>query len=88
MKKFKETLVKEVEIDELDLDFPFYNAGSDDSNEVDLPDNIWAEVPSMDIDQAIKSLTELKEMGANRIYFYAHTDHHGYIFTGVKLEEK
>lgn len=86
MKHYKESLVTEISMEELDLDHPFYDG--DERNEVDQIDDIWAEVPSIDIDVAIENLTKLKELGANRVYFYAHNDHRGYIFTGVKLEEK
>mgnify|MGYP006928717531 CR=1 FL=1 len=47
----------------------------------------FTEAPSMDIDETIKILTELKEKGANRIYIADHCDHHGYYFYGVQLRE-
>lgn len=85
MKRYKETVIEEVEYSELDLESPFYDG--EEENVVVVADNIWAEVPSIDLDVAIKTLIDLKEKGANRLYMYAHVDHIGYIFTGIKLEE-
>ncbi len=89
IKKFKETLVDVNYHEEIDLDYPFYNNGDLEPNEIDtseMPD-IWCDTESIDINVVINSLMDLKEKGANRVYIVAHEDHHGYIFTGVKLEE-
>jgi len=94
MKKFKETLVEEIQVDELDLEYPFYGPDVDENddeepNDIDIskmPD-IYSEVVSMDIQRALDVLMKLQQKGANRVYFYADTDHQGYIFTGVKLTE-
>lgn len=87
MKKYKEILIEEVSEDELDLESPFYDG--DERNEIDSSElgDIWSESPSIDIDEVIKILSSLKEKGANRVYLFAHSDHHGYIITGVKLVE-
>ena len=85
MKKFKETLVKKISKTEIDLDSPFYTG--DERNEVEvITDNITYS-PSMDIDEAINILNELKKSGSNRVYIADHEDHHGYYFYGVKLTE-
>lgn len=89
--KYREKLISEIEFPEIDLDYPFYgpevdNDGEEVRNEVRTPDGIWNEVESMDLDKAIAALQTLKSAGADRVYFYAHADHHSYIFTGVKLE--
>lgn len=86
MKTFKESLVAEIEHSEIDLDYPFYSG--EERNEVITPEqDFWYDTESMSIDDAIKSLQELKKKGSNRVYIVAHSDHHSYIFTGVKLQE-
>jgi len=85
MKNYRETVVEEIQHSDLDLQEPFYTG--EERNEVDTAEDIWSETVSMDIDEALKTLTTLKEKGSNRVYLYAHSDHNGYIFTGVKLEE-
>lgn len=89
MKYFKETFIKEIHMTELDLDYPFYNEDDDDRNEVQTPDGQipFAQVPSVDIDELIEELYNLKLEGANRVYIADHVDHHGYHIYGVKLEE-
>ena len=87
MKRYKETVIEEIQYSELDLDPPFYDETGIESNVVETAENIWAEVPSIDLDLIIKTLTDLKEKGATRVYVYAHVDHMGYIFTGTKIEE-
>ena len=87
--KFKETLIGVEYHEELDLKYPFYSDNSNEPNEIDtseMPD-IWSDTVSIDIEDAIKSLQELKKIGANRVYIVAHEDHYGYIFTGVNLKE-
>lgn len=87
MKTFVEKFIAEKTLTELDLEFPNYSG--DVRNEVMIPHNklSHAEAPSMDIDDAIKILNELKEMGSNRVYIADHCDHNGYHFYGVKLVE-
>lgn len=86
MKRFKEKLIESKEFSEIDLEYPFYE--NDERNEVEMPnEEIWYDTESMSIDDAILTLEHLKEKGADRVYIVAHSDHHGYIFTGVKLEE-
>lgn len=87
MKTFVEKFIAVESRTELDLDYPNYEG--EERNEVMIPHNKlnFAEAPSMDIDEAIKILTELKEKGANRIYIADHCDHHGYYFYGVQLLE-
>lgn len=89
MTKFKEKLINVNYHEELDFLHPFYNDETEEFNEIDdseMP-SIWSDTVSMDIDEAINTLKQLKEEGANRVYIVAHTDHVGYIYTGVKLEE-
>ena len=87
MKTFVEKLIDCKTRTELDLEYPHYDG--DDRNEVMIPYNklSFVEAPSLDIDEAIKIITELKEKGANRVYIADHCDHHGYYFYGVKLVE-
>lgn len=87
MKTFVEKFIGKESRTELDLEYPNYEG--DEANEVMIPRNLldFTEAPSMDIDEAIKILLELKSKGANRIYFADHCDHHGYYFYGVKLME-
>jgi protein-tyrosine phosphatase len=88
MKTFVEKLVAAVERTELDLEYPYYDKLGN-KNEVMVPYSVlnFVEAPSIDLDDAIKILTELKEKGANRVYIADHCDHHGYYFYGVKLLE-
>lgn len=87
MKTFVEKFIAEESRTDLDLDYPNYDG--DEKNEVMIPHNklIFVEAPSMDIDETIKILTDLKEKGANRIYIADHCDHNGYYFYGVQLLE-
>ena len=87
MRTFVEKFIAEESRTELDLDYPNYEG--EERNEVMIPSNklSFVEAPSMDIDEAIKILTELKDKGANRIYFADHCDHHGYYFYGTQLKE-
>lgn len=88
MKHFKETVIEEVQTEDLDMEYPWYDSvGQEESNDVDTAEDIWSETLSMDIRKAIEILQKLEEKGANRVYLYAHSDHHNYIFTGIKLEE-
>lgn len=90
MKKFKETFVAKECRTEIDLDPPFYEHDAEEPNEV-LPaeglDYVEWGIPSIEINEAIGFLQSFKQKGANRVYFTAHEDHHGYYFYGVKLEE-
>jgi len=87
LKTFVEKFITEESRTELDLDYPNYEG--DVHNEVMIPHSKldWAEAPSMDIDEAIKIISNMKEKGANRVYFSAHSDHHGYYFYGTQLKE-
>lgn len=96
MRRFKEILIRKTEFTELDLEYPFYGPdldedGDTESNEFEsslsLDTDLYAEAPSMSIDDAINALQNLKDEGANRVYFYAHNDHQGYIITGVNVQE-
>ena len=72
---------------ELDMESPHYDG--DECNEVMIPQHKlhYAEAPSMDIDDVMSLLNELKDKGANRIYIAQHCDHNGYYFYGVELKE-
>ena len=87
MKTFVEKFIAVESRTELDLDYPNYEA--EERNEVMIPHNKlnFAEAPSIDIDEVIKILIDLKEKGANRCYIADHCDHHGYYFYGVQLLE-
>jgi len=90
MKTYVEKLIKEKSVTELDLRFPFYDEEyPENRNEIMVPSNQlgFTEAPSMSINEAIKILKDLKDLGANRVYFAAHSDHHGYYFYGTKLME-
>jgi hypothetical protein len=88
MKHFKETVIEEVQTEDLDMEYPWYeNSEQEEPNDVDTAEDIWSETLSMDIRKAIEILQKLEEKGANRVYLYAHSDHHSYIFTGINLEE-
>lgn len=88
MKTFVEKFIAVESRTELDLEYPNYYYG-EERNEVMIPHNKlkFAEAPSMDIDETIKILIELKEKGADRIYIADHCDHRGYYFYGVQLRE-
>lgn len=89
--KFKETYIEEIEHSELDLEYPFYTVDENDEDvrsEIEYDNKVdWSESPSIEIDEVIKTLETLKSKGANRCYIIAHSDHYGYVFTGVKLEK-
>ena len=87
MKTFVEKFIAVAKNLNLDLKYPNYE---DKINiEVMIPHNKlnYVEVPSMDIDDVINILNELKEKGSNRVYIADHCDHHGYYFYGVQLKE-
>jgi len=87
MKTFVEKFIAVESRTELDLEYPNYEG--EVSNEVMTPHNKleYVEAPSMDIDDVINILNELKKRGSNRIYIADHCDHHGYYFYGVELKE-
>ena len=88
MKQFKETLIEEVGVSDLDLEYPFYDKdGEGEPNDVETAEDVWSETVSMDINKAISILEDLKKKGSQMVYIYAHSDHNAYIFTGVKVEE-
>lgn len=88
MKNYREKLIVQESRTEIDLESPFYDG--DERNEVDT---VWDElnyvdgVPSMELDELIGILQNMKRRGADRVYIATHEDHHGYYFYGVKLEE-
>lgn len=89
MKTYAEKLIDSKSKTELDLDFPHYGE-NDERNEVMVPHrciSLSVDTPSMDIDDAINILEELKKKGSNRVYIMNHCDHRGYYFFGVKLIE-
>jgi hypothetical protein len=88
MKTFVEKFIAVNSRTELDLEYPNYD-DSDEKNDVMIPHSKldFAVAPSIDIDDVIKILTELKEKGANRVYIADHSDHSGYYFYGVQLRE-
>ena len=87
MKTFAEKFIAVAKNLNLDLKYPNYEDKI--NNEVMIPHNKlnYVEVPSMDIDDVINILNELKKRGSNRIYIADHCDHHGYYFYGVELKE-
>jgi len=51
-------------------------------------ENSWYdEATNINIDVAIKALEKLKEEGANFVQIFNHTDHDGYNFIGLHVEE-
>lgn len=88
MEHFREKFITEIEISDNDMDYPFYdNERNDERNEVIFNRNIWKNTDSVDIDTVIDILEKLKNKGSERLYIFAHSDHHSYIFTGVKYEK-
>lgn len=87
---YKEHFIKEIAMTDLDAEFPFYTEeNEDDPNNVEYStENFWSDSPSANIDKVIDILNELKSSGSDRVYIYAHPDHRGYYFSGVKLEKK
>jgi hypothetical protein len=87
MKTFVEKFIAEESRTELDLDHPYYDG--EEGNEVMTPHHkmTWAEAPSINIDEVIVILDNLKKKGANRVRIADHSDHHGYYFYGLKLIE-
>lgn len=88
MKKFKEILIDEIEISELDLEYPFFNEDENPNNIDFSSGRDYYEVVSIDIDRVINLLTEFKDKGANRVYIDTHIDHQAYKFCGVNLVEE
>lgn len=93
-KTFVEKFIDTIDVSDLDLEYPHYspsyNEGDDAiRNDVMIPwDKLdFVEAPSMDINDVLEVLNNLKEKGANRIYIADHGDHHGYYFYGVNLME-
>ena len=88
MKNYREKFIVQESRTEIDLEPPFYDG--DERNEIDT---VWDElkyvdgVPSMELDELIGILQNMKRRGADRVYIATHEDHHGYYFYGVKLEE-
>ena len=88
MKIYREKFIVQESRTDIDLDPPFYDG--DERNEIDT---IWKElkyvdgVPSMELDELIGILQNMKRRGADRVYIATHEDHRGYYFYGVKLEE-
>ena len=88
MKSYREKFIVQESRTEIDLDPPFYDG--DERNGIDT---VWDElkyvdgVPSMELDELIGILQNMKRRGADRVYIATHEDHHGYYFYGVKLEE-
>ncbi len=96
MRTFVEKFVVTIERVELNLMYPYYQSTDkpnvDIKNEILIPNSTseklnYVEVPSLDIDDAIYVLSELKRSGANRLYIATHVDHQGYYFYGTKLLE-
>ena len=87
MKTFVEKFIAVAKNLNLDLKYPNYE--NKINNEVMTLHNKleYVEAPSMDIDDVINILNELKEKGSNRVYIADHCDHHGYYFYGVELKE-
>ena len=87
--KFKEFFIKELRAEDLDLEHPFYQDGSDDRNEVELlcKEIDYSEVPPIEIERLKAIIHELESEGANMIRIVAHVDHQGYIFYGVNIKE-
>ena len=91
MKYFKEKLCGVISSAHLDRYYPYYS--NDEVNEVEGPDKeSWLkfkapvpEIKSYDIDDAINNLEMLKQMGSERVYIVADSNH-GYFFSGVTLE--
>ena len=88
MKNYIEKLITQESRTEIDLEPPFYDG--DERNEIDT---VWSElnyvdgVPSMELDELIGILQNMKRRGADRVYIATHEDHRGYYFYGVNLEE-
>ena len=91
MKTIKETIIKQIEFDELDFvvqdqllgenpnghDYDFHH---------DKTQMYWNEGDYIPIEMLQKAIDELKNEGVTHIQIYPHGDHHGYYITGVKLE--
>lgn len=84
--KYKEVYIDTIEVSEIDLDAPFYTG--DERSEIEHSKDVtWYDTESIAIDEALRVLQLLKLQGSERVYLFAHSDHHGYIFTGVKLDK-
>lgn len=79
---YKEEFIKAIDRTDLDMGHPFYENGSDERNDIELSS---IEGSSIEIDEVINILNNLKNSGANRVYIQEDCDHHGYQFYGVKL---
>lgn len=93
MKIIKETIIKQIELSELDFvvqdellgenpDGHDYDFMFDDSSE----EIYWNEGDYIPIQTLLNTVHKLKEHGVTHVQVYPHCDHHGYYFTGSKLE--
>jgi hypothetical protein len=88
MKTYVEEFIDETEFSELDLEHPFYNEEEENGNDIKYSNKVqWQDTVSIKIDTVINHLNSIKKKGADRVYIVAHSDHYGYIFTGVNLKE-
>ena len=87
MAKYKEIFLQTIEIDELDLNFPYWNEEMTKENEVVHMNNpVLSESPAIHIDDLKNIIKTSESLGATHIYISDHCDHHGYEFDAVKYE--
>lgn len=89
----KETIIKQIEVSDLDeiVDVQLFGKHPDgdcwDYDMVyDTSHVYWKNGAQIPIEMLLETIEKLKGEGATHVQIYSHFDHHGYYFTGVKLE--
>ena len=84
----KETILKEIEIDDLDMivkdELLGVNPEGHDCEWEREKNSSWEE--HISIPRLEKTIEDLKKIGATHLQIDSNGDHHSYIFTGIKLD--
>ena len=89
--KFREEFISRVAKHEIDLGFPYFN-DDHEMNVIEKTEEVknntrFVTDASLDIDEVIDILMEMKNKGANRLYIEEESPDQGYIFCGTKLNK-
>lgn len=89
MKKFKEKRLHEIQFEDLDMGYPFFEEGEkeEEKNWIEFDHEVASDTSPVDIDIFIEELERMRKYGATHVYMVADVDHHGYIITGVQYKE-
>jgi len=91
MNYYNENYLHQIELSEIDMDlyeslFPGWDDDHPEPIVVNSDKMDWArESYPIDIERVEKTLAELKERGCTHVEIMYHTDHIGYIFTGLDV---